>query len=253
MIVVERITGSYLLSTADGYYFPTSAFGYWLYALNMHWSCVAVALNHEKGFLSVFFHISLSILEINLILLCNCIYLCKTVSLITSVNKLFKSSVLWGILWCSPLKVSQCFRGTCHFHLQGWRKAKQETGMNQAVSRASPWFLVWLTLRPWRWKWRVSVKCQLTFNGLHHIISQNTEIFIPTAVKTSNSTINCWFLLLLVNLIRRTDSWCNFAKPWLTVRLTLLLSSVLQLKLYKCAWDIKQRVLKVKTLVVPSL
>jgi hypothetical protein len=136
----------------------------------------------------------------------------------------------------------------------GWRETKQETGMNQAASRVSRWFLVRLTLRPWRWMGHVPLKCWLTFSGLHHVISKNMEIFIPTAVKTSNSAINYWFLLYRVNLIRRRrDSWCHFAKPWFTIRWTLPMSNILQPKLYECAWDLKQGVLKVKTLVVPSL
>jgi hypothetical protein len=30
-----------------------------------------------------------------------------------------KSSVLWDITLCTPPKVNQHFRGTCHLHLQG--------------------------------------------------------------------------------------------------------------------------------------
>jgi hypothetical protein len=36
----------------------------------------------------------------------------------------------------------------------------------------SHWFLVWLILRPWRWRRYVPPKCWLTCNGLHSVISQ---------------------------------------------------------------------------------
>jgi hypothetical protein len=51
---------------------------------------------------------------------------------------------------------------------------------------ASSWFLAWLILRPWRWRRYVRPKRRLTFNGLHGVISQQTEHFITTAVRTSN-------------------------------------------------------------------
>jgi hypothetical protein len=34
-----------------------------------------------------------------------------------------KSSIFWDITLCSPLKVNQRFRGTCHLHLRGRRKS----------------------------------------------------------------------------------------------------------------------------------
>jgi hypothetical protein len=46
------------------------------------------------------------------------------------------------------------------------------------------WFLAWLNLRPWRWRWYVPAKCTLTFNGIHSVMSQNIELFISTAVRT---------------------------------------------------------------------
>jgi hypothetical protein len=42
------------------------------------------------------------------------------------------------------------------------------------------WFLAWLSLRPWRWRRHVLPK--LTFNWLHDVISQKTELFV---------TLNC--------------------------------------------------------------
>jgi flagellar biosynthesis protein FliQ len=40
----------------------------------------------------------------------------------------------------------------------------------------SCWFLAWLIPWPWRWRRHAPLKCQLTFNGLHSIISQKTEL-----------------------------------------------------------------------------
>jgi hypothetical protein len=56
-----------------------------------------------------------------------------------------QSSNFWDITPSSPLKVNQCFGGTCHLHLQGQR----------------------------------------IINGLHSVTSQKTELFISTAVRTS--------------------------------------------------------------------
>jgi hypothetical protein len=42
---------------------------------------------------------------------------------------------------------------------------------------ASFWFLAWLNLRPSRWRPNVPPKGRLTFNGLHGVISQKTELF----------------------------------------------------------------------------
>jgi hypothetical protein len=43
---------------------------------------------------------------------------------------------------------------------------------------ASRWFLAWLILQPQIWRWHVPSKCQLTFNGLHSVTSQETGLFI---------------------------------------------------------------------------
>jgi hypothetical protein len=43
---------------------------------------------------------------------------------------------------------------------------------------SSCWFLTWLALQPWRWRWHVPVKHLLTFTGLHSIISQKIELLI---------------------------------------------------------------------------
>jgi hypothetical protein len=44
----------------------------------------------------------------------------------------------------------------------------------------------WLTLRFWWWRQYIFLKCQLTFTGLHVIISRKMERFTTTTVRTSN-------------------------------------------------------------------
>jgi hypothetical protein len=44
-----------------------------------------------------------------------------------------------------------------------------------------------------RWTLHVPLKHPLTFNRLYTVISQKTELFIATAVRTSNSTVACTF------------------------------------------------------------
>jgi hypothetical protein len=65
-----------------------------------------------------------------------------------------KSTIFWDITPCSPLKINGRFGGTCHFHLQGLR-----------ISRARHQYVA------------STLKCRLTFNGLHGAISQNIELF----------------------------------------------------------------------------
>jgi hypothetical protein len=47
---------------------------------------------------------------------------------------------------------------------------------SSACHLLSQWFLAQLTLWPWRWRQCVSLKRQLTYNGLHGIISQKTKL-----------------------------------------------------------------------------
>jgi hypothetical protein len=49
-------------------------------------------------------------------------------------------------------------------------------------------FLAWLILRPWWWRWHAPPKRRLTFSGLHGVMTQKTELFIITAVRTSDPT-----------------------------------------------------------------
>jgi hypothetical protein len=45
-----------------------------------------------------------------------------------------------------------------------------------------------LNLPPWRYSWYVSLKCWLTFTGLHGFLSRKTEPFIVAVVMVSNPT-----------------------------------------------------------------
>jgi hypothetical protein len=46
--------------------------------------------------------------------------------------------------------------------------------------------LLGLFFWPWRWRRHVPLKRRLAFNGLHCVVPQTTELFITTAVRTSN-------------------------------------------------------------------
>jgi hypothetical protein len=52
----------------------------------------------------------------------------------------------------------------------------------------SRWFLAWLNLWPWRWRRHVPPKRQLTFHGLHGVISRKIELFrivdVPAEIRT---------------------------------------------------------------------
>jgi hypothetical protein len=48
--------------------------------------------------------------------------------------------------------------------------------------------VAWLLLRPLPWMGHVLPKSRLTFNRLHCVIFQKIELFITTAVSTSNPT-----------------------------------------------------------------
>jgi hypothetical protein len=129
------------------------------------------------------------------------------------------STIFWDITFCSPLKVNRRFGGTYLLHLQGlicgarhqresrWhagfhpgsllRLFDHEFGGNKffgnvgwlpskpAYHKLSRWCLAPL-IRPWRLKRYVSPKRLLTFNELHGVISQKTELFITTGVRTSS-------------------------------------------------------------------
>jgi hypothetical protein len=73
------------------------------------------------------------------------------------------------------------FGRTCRLQLQSKNKPRRKPAWSMCQAElclllASPWFL--LSLRPWRWRTRVPPKRQLTFNQLHGVIGQQTELFI---------------------------------------------------------------------------
>jgi hypothetical protein len=65
---------------------------------------------------------------------------------------------------------------------------------------ASCWLPAWLILQPRRLRPYIPPKRRLPFNELHSVTSQKTELFITTAVETSNS------ISILYTLIHRF-SW----------------------------------------------
>jgi hypothetical protein len=78
----------------------------------------------------------------------------------------------------SVLRVSQrelnCYLlfSSCFLHNPKFRQA----GCSACYLR-SQWFLAWLILRPRRWRRHVPPKHHLTFNELHDVKSQTTELF----------------------------------------------------------------------------
>jgi hypothetical protein len=90
---------------------------------------------------------------------------------------------------------------SCHLKTlyDGWSPENQGTYCLHLQSRKIVWpwnqreskwkhagFL--LIFSPWRWKWYVPPKRQLTLNGLHGVIYQKIVFLITTAVRTSNHT-----------------------------------------------------------------
>jgi hypothetical protein len=80
-----------------------------------------------------------------------------------------QSSIFWNITPCSPLEVNRSFGRKYRLHLQGRKVSRTR---NQRESR-----------------WQTE-----TFNGIHGVISQKTELFITTTVRTSNPT---WLSMII--------------------------------------------------------
>jgi hypothetical protein len=99
----------------------------------------------------------------------------------------------------------QCFRGTCHLHLQGWRISHARNQCESRCQAEPPAFmLVW----PWRWRQHVPPKHLSTFNTLHSIISQSTKLFITPALRASNPTFYVLQQVVIQN-IKTLDSNVN--------------------------------------------
>jgi hypothetical protein len=81
----------------------------------------------------------------------------KEVGLEVLTEAVMKSTIFWYIKPCNPLKVNSRFRGTYHLHIQGQRISQARY---QCESRRY-----------------IPPKHQLTFNGLHGVISQKLVLF----------------------------------------------------------------------------
>jgi hypothetical protein len=104
--------------------------------------CLKIAVGYQKEFMKSgsyrLFYCTISLLImlcINLLLYVWSMNLFFLQGFIFQPDWVKKSSAFWA--FSSPLKVSQCFGGTCHLHLQ------------------SEWFIAWLIFHPWRWRQHV--------------------------------------------------------------------------------------------------
>jgi hypothetical protein len=94
-----------------------------------------------------------------------------------------KSSIFWDITSCSPLKVNRYYRLTCRLHVQGRRiiKAANQRKAGSVSYMLHAGCLVLLRLRR-----HVPLEQWFTFDGQHNVKSQDTELFITTAIWASN-------------------------------------------------------------------
>jgi hypothetical protein len=90
------------------------------------------------------------------------------VSALIPTNVSIKSSVFWDIMPCSPFKVDRRFGGICHFHLHCQRKNEARNQREAGSKRAA------------------TSKRLFTLNGIPGVIFQKIELFINTAVRTTN-------------------------------------------------------------------
>jgi hypothetical protein len=91
-----------------------------------------------------------------------------------------KITIFWDITSCRPFKFNRRFGGTCRLHFEGRRISKQVIFGNQVERKAK--------LATSKWMRHVPPKRRLTYNGLHGVVYQKTELFITTAVGTSDPT-----------------------------------------------------------------
>jgi hypothetical protein len=82
------------------------------------------------------------------------------------------SSLLWNMTQGNPTKVYRSFKGTCHFHLQ-------EGTIGQTRSQHEALLAICFTLvSALAYSSTPKMEVLVTFNGLHGIISQKTEVFL---------------------------------------------------------------------------
>jgi hypothetical protein len=154
----------------------------WGYSWFSSRKCQGVTSNWPLPFPSTSFpiHYPLTILTFNSI---------QSQLLTVLLNKpwmLIKSSVFWDTMLCSLLKSTNILEGHVTFISQGWKISQARNQLEAGSKLCSCWFPAWLIVWSWKWRQRVSLKCWLTFSGLHIVISKQIELFITTAVRTSN-------------------------------------------------------------------
>jgi uncharacterized membrane protein len=106
------------------------------------------------------------------------------------------------------VKVNRRFRGACRLRLQGQR-ASQASALIAVCFMLVSCLAYSSTVKT---EAISASKCRLTFTRLHGVISQKTDIFIVTAVKTSNPKqviqFSCHYfraLMLLQKLMLRNE------------------------------------------------
>jgi hypothetical protein len=83
-------------------------------------------------------------------------------------------SVFSDITPCNPMKVKRHLAQIFCFHLLGRIMKWEETRTKQEANRH------------WRWRRRFPPESEFTFEDLHSLIAQKTNVFATTAVRTSN-------------------------------------------------------------------
>jgi hypothetical protein len=87
--------------------------------------------------------------------------------------QILKNSIFWDITPCSPLRVNRRFGKT-----------------KQSLPPAFTFFPCLTYSSTLKTETTVLPTCQLTFNGLHGVISQKIQLFVRTSASTSNHTLH---------------------------------------------------------------